>query len=73
MMENLFKWVNCVMPTRYLNKFSKNVQPRKIMFNLTHDNIIPESPVRYDLSILSIVMLKRTHVCEWRLDDKKFV
>jgi len=34
-MENLFKWVNCVIPIRYLNYFIKNLQLRNVMFNVT--------------------------------------
>jgi len=53
--ENLFKWVNCVIPLRYLNKFSKNMQPQNIMFNLTPHILMLESPHKNDFRIMSII------------------
>jgi len=55
MMENLFKWVNSVIPIRYLNLFSKNMKSRNIMFILTPYILILDSQLKYDFSILAIV------------------
>jgi len=55
MMENLFKWVNYVIPLRYLNMFLKNLEPENIIFNLTPHILISDSPLKSDLSIFAIV------------------
>ena len=62
-----------MIPLRYLNMFSKNLDPQNIMLHLTPHILISEYPLKYDLSIFAIVKKETTHVSESRLDHVKFV